>query len=168
MARRTRSNAARCRTFWEEFAPGPTTVSASGSTLLGTFAAPSTGLTVARIRGLLSATLLTTAAAADGFFGAIGFGVVSLAAATAGVASLSTPITEMGWDGWMLHEFFDVRRGGTGDSNGSGHFDVVLDSKAMRIIDGDENVLVGVLEVVEVGTCTAVIHAQCRILSMAT
>ena len=130
-----------------------TAITATGSTLIGAGVAPlgAQELTVARIRGLLTANIFSTAANGDGFFGAFGIGKVPVTAFAAGIGSVPTPITEIDWDGWLYHTFIDVRRGAASLTNGMGFQRVEIDSKAMRKLDSQE-VIYGVLEVKEVGT----------------
>ena len=112
-----------------------------------------------RTRGLLLATLESFTAVGDGFFGAIGLGIVTTAAATAGVASIPTPITEAGWDGWLLHRYVAVESSIGAGSPGEVHR-LDLDSKAMRKVNEDESIVM-VWEGTENGT--AVINVQCRV-----
>ena len=153
----------RRQTHWAEMA-GATTLSATTATLLAVSQAGHEGETVARLRGLCAVTLETGASVDDGFFGAIGFAIVTSAAAAAGVASIPTPITEAGWDGWFLHRYFDVRTG-TSAADGSGFARLELDSKAMRKVNEDEAIVM-VSEVIEDGTAVAVLTCRARILSM--
>ncbi len=90
-------------------------------------------------------------------------GVVTLAASTAGVVSIPTPITEASWDGWLLHRYFGVEKV-TGDAGG-GFMALELDSKAMRKGNEDE-VLAGVLDVVETGVAVANVQVRVRALTM--
>jgi len=159
-----RSGQRRRRTHWTDIA-GAATIVSSGSSLLATSVASHEGETIVRIRGLVTLVGSIFTADGDGFFGAFGVGVVTTAAATAGVTSIPTPITEGGWDGWMLHNYLAIERGETGVSDGAGFHRVVLDSKAMRKLNEDES-LVFVWEGTETGTVTAAIQFRARILSM--
>ena len=117
--------------------------------------------------------LTSAAAALDGFAGAFGIGVITAAAFTAGVGSVPTPITEIGWDGWLYHQFIDLRAPGLIDGSAAVDVDIMLsttaavripvDSKAMRKIGIDE-VTFGVLEVIEVGTAALSWRFNSRIL----
>ena len=170
MARRqvvVRGRGTRRKTHWTE-ASGAISLSAAGATLLFTTQAGHEGETVARVRGLLHAELDTANSVADGFFGAFGMAIVTSAAAAAGVASIPTPLTEAGWDGWFLHRYFSVIRGGAGvagTAEGAGSHRLELDSKAMRKANEDE-AIVGVLEVTETGIATMSAQVRVRILSM--
>jgi len=123
-------------------------------------------VTIVRTRGVFSAILTSTAAAGDGFAGAVGIGIVNTAAFLAGTASLPTPLNESDWPGWMYYRHFDLRAQTTTLADGvnalaSTRFEI--DSKAMRKFGADET-LMGIIEVVEVGTASMIIHADTRIL----
>ena len=157
------------RTEWFEGVGGVTPVAftASSVSLLGSGIITNVGEeTLIRTRGLLDIFLKTAGSAGDGFFGAIGIGLVSSAAFTGGIASVPTPITELAWDGWLWHTFFSVH----GDqvsgeaARGSGHYRKEIDSKAMRIVEG-EMTLYAAAEVVEVGVATMDIFLNTRFLS---
>jgi len=109
-------------------------------------------------------SLTTATSVGDGFFGAIGVGVVTAAAAAAGVASIPTPLTEAGWDGWMLHRYFALEAALGAGSDGE-FVNLQLDSKAMRKLTEDDS-LAMVAEVAENGTATATLQARIRVLSM--
>ena len=64
------------------------------------------GLTVARIRGFFQVKMLLATSEADGMSGAFGIGIASLAAVTASIASVPTPITESDAENWLYHQFF--------------------------------------------------------------
>jgi len=138
--------------------------SATGSELWSGSAVPAAGgLTVGRIRGWCGLTLLSAAAAGDGFFGAIGIGIVTTAAHTAGSGSVPTPLTEEAWDGWMFHRYFDLRAITATIADGVNAFaakvQIEIDTKAMRKLPLDMT-LFGVTEVVESGTATMEIQAD--------
>ena len=155
--------ARRRRTHWTEFIGQQVVLSASVPTLLGSIGADHDGEMLIRTRGLLSLTLITAAAVGDGYVGAFGMGVVTTAAATAGVGSIPTSLTEAGWDGWFLHQYFDIRSGiGAG---GPVLLQYALDSKAMRKISEDESIIMA-LEIVETGDASISVVSRTRILSM--
>ncbi len=158
------SRARQRRTHWVS-GQGATTVSASGSTLLFTQPGPHDGETIVRIRGICTGVATIIASIGDGFSGAFGMGIVSAAAATAGVASIPTPVTEAAWDGWMWHQFFFMTNGKVGAANGSSWFDKEINSKAMRKLTSDD-ALVAVVEVTETGDATAELGLLTRILAM--
>jgi len=124
-------------------------------------------VTLIRLRGLVTITILASASVGDGFFGAFGIGLVSSAAFTAGVAAVPTPITEIAWPGWMWHEFFDVRTSTATIADGVNAVGVVsriqIDSKAMRKWGSDQT-LMGITEVVESGVAQIETQASVRML----
>ena len=74
---------------------------------------------------------------------ALGFAVVRQSAIAAGIASLPTPFTELGDDGWWLHHIITSRFEfvtGTGFNPDAGIFEHV-DSKAMRRVSDGENIV---------------------------
>ena len=122
------------------------------------------GLTFVRLRGELTFFLTDASALANGFNGAFGIGIATLAAFTAGAASLPTPITEQTWDGWMYHRYFSVLSAGSiaaataaqealQVSNVSAALRIEVDSKVMRKVAVDE-VMYAAIEVIETGTLT--------------
>jgi len=144
--------------------------SANGSTIWsqGVQLVAESQATIVRCRGLISATLLTAAAAGDGFFGAFGIGIVNENAFTVGgTTSVPTPITDIDWPGWLWHQFFDVRAVtatiGDGVNAVGAYARFEIDSKAMRKM-GDEEVLMGVTQVEESGAATMEVNANTRLL----
>ena len=101
-----RRSSPRRRTEWSEGVGGNavTMISIGGNTLLGSFLVTTFGEeTLVRVRGLLHCVLTAATAVGDGYFGAVGIGLATTAAVAAGAASVPTPITELGWDGWLYH-----------------------------------------------------------------
>ena len=145
-----------------------TPISATGSVIAtSVVAALSDGLTIARIRGRLDMWLSAADAVSSGFSGAVGIGVVSSAAATAGAASVPTPLTEQAWDGWMWWQSFGLfapiaALSSSTPLDGS-QLHVEIDTKAMRKIAIDES-LVAVIEVVEVTTAVLQWRIDSRML----
>jgi len=149
--------------------PGGTAVtllSASGSSLLGSAITPAGGeITVMRTRGIFEASIVSQPDAdGSGFFGAVGIGLATAAAHTAGIASLPTPITEAGWDGWLWHYFFSVH---VNDITFAPNVDatqrVEIDSKGMRKLDAFGAIYAAV-EVVEIGAASVNVFLDSRIL----
>ena len=167
--RPTRLRSPRRKTSWEE-GPGGTAMSSSATSevkIMGAGAqAVVDGLTIVRTRGLLSFSLGLATAAQDGFLGAFGLCIVNENAGGIGVTAVPTPITDLGWDGWFYHTFFDIRSGVVSSSSNPGPKDqhqIQVDSKAMRKIDlGD--IIFAVIEVVETGTATMDMSFNSRIL----
>ena len=122
-----------------------------------------------RIRGEFLAFLSLATDALDGFSGAVGIGIATVTAITAGVASVPTPITEAESDNWLWHRFFALKAGGpfitTADPGGnlSTQLRIEIDSKAMRK-NPLELALYAAVEVVEVGTATVSFHLDSRVL----
>jgi len=138
--------------------PGGTAVTqltATGSSLMGSTVTPAAGQedgTIVRTRGLFDAFIEQTPAAdGDGYFGAVGIGVASLAAVSAGIGSLPTPITEISWDGWLWHSFFSVHVPDIAFAPSSASQQrIEIDSKAMRKFETLMSVYMAV-EIVETG-----------------
>ena len=144
-------------------------LSATGSTLFTTGIVLNNlaQVTIVRIRGLCAIQLLTVDAVGAGFFGAIGIGIVSTPAFTAGIASVPTPITEANWEGWMFHQFFDVRSLTTTLGDGANAVkaveNMVIDTKAMRKFGQDET-LMAVVEVFESTNASMELTSDMRVL----
>ncbi len=154
------------QTAWG-FGPGDTAVTtftATSKSIMGTGLGLTAGTgkaTIARLHGEFSAYLTSASSANNGYSCAFGVGLVTLVAFGAGVASIPGPLTQLDWDGWMFHKLFScvtvaaMSGAASGDADNqlstvaAIRFDV--DSKAMRKMD-EEVILVGVLEVVELGT----------------
>ena len=152
-----------------------TTITGSGSSLGSSAISPTVpGLTLVRTRGHALWYLNQASAANNGFHGAMGIGIATLAAVTAGAASVPTPITEADWDGWIWHQFFQCRSGGIIDGSVSADHDLVnstsaavrfeIDSKAMRKFSDDDMAIFAALEVTEVGTAAMVWSFDSRML----
>ena len=88
-------------------------VASSATIATGIITITADGGTLVRTRGDLNIFLSVASGAADGYHGAFGIAMISLAAATAGVASIPTPITEESWDGWLYHRYFSIFPGET-------------------------------------------------------
>ncbi len=169
----------RRKTTWA-LGPGGTVggqvLSASSSVIVGSGAAATLdGITVARLRGELLLTLLTSSLAGGGFEGAFGIARFTEAAFAAGVASLQHPIDEESWDGWMYHQYFALSSGGVISGAASKSDDavssvsavlrVMVDSKAMRKFEIND-VMAGVLQIAETGTASMLVQFRSRQLVM--
>lgn len=118
------------------------------------------GATLIRTRGMFTAFLSSAVSALDSFVGAIGICKVTSSAFNTGVAAVPTPVTDISWDGWIYHQFFQliaagpIDNGVSADTDGiTGHTAKIIleiDSKAMRKFNTQE-VIVGVLEGTELG-----------------
>ena len=123
------------------------------------------GLTVVRLRGSLSAFILTATSAGDGFHCALGIGLINEDAFAVGVTTVMDPIADAQWDGWLYHRFFDVHAQTTTPGTGS-IIDAIqfeVDSKAMRKTSED-TIIFAALEVVEQGTATMNLFFDSRML----
>ncbi len=160
-----RARSTRRQTEWS-LGPGDTSltsISASSSVFMGAaIQALVPGLTVIRIRGELLLYLTLGTSAGDGYVGAFGIGIASLAAVTAGIASVPTPITEAGADSWLYHRFFRLSSPGVSTAAAlnvnafgvaAGAMRVEVDSKAMRKFPQDLAIYAAI-EVVEGGVAT--------------
>jgi hypothetical protein len=101
--------------------------------------------------------------AGDGYQGAMGIGLASSAAFTAGIGSLPTPITEAAWDGWLWHRFFSVHGGVADGSTNAGSYQIEVDSKAMRKVS-DEMTIFMAGEFTEIGTALMSVFFDSRML----
>ncbi len=160
------SRGPRRKTSWEV---GPETgangspqqISSSAAILATIAAAAAEEITLVRTRGECVLSLVTSSQQSGGFHGAFAIGKATLAAFTAGAASVPTPLTEEAWDGWLYHRYFSCLSGGIINQGVSADEDIInstssavrieIDSKAMRKISLDE-VFYAALEVVEIGT----------------
>ena len=159
----------RRKTAWTAGPGGttPTAVSASSAVLVGSGLVPvQEALTVVRIRGELLCFMSLVTSANDGFSGAFGIGIAELPAFTAGIASLQTPITDVGaenWLYWTAVQCFDSTASLAAGNAGSMVFRTTVDTKAMRKISTNQ-VLYAAIELVEVGGATLQIHFDSRAL----
>jgi len=145
---------------------GVTTFTGSGVSILGSGIITTFGEeTLARTRGLLDVQLTSSTSAGDGYFGAVGIGIGTSAAFAVGAGSLPSPITELGWDGWLWHQFISVHEDSAdGQGGGAAHQRVEVDSKAMRKLNTDETFF-AMAEVVEIGTAVMTIFFDTRFLA---
>ena len=157
-----RGRAPRRQTHWTE-ASGGVDITSTLVTLLTSLVPAHGGETVVRVRGLLSFVLTSAVTVGDGFIGALGIGVVTSSAAAVGVGSIPTPLTEAGWDGWLLHKYFAAHASVAAQGPG-GVVSAELDSKAMRKMTADDR-LVFVSEVIEKGAASASLLFRARVLS---
>ena len=131
-------------------------------------------VTAVRIRGSFTALLRAASAPENGFRCTIGIGKVTSAAFAVGVTALPSPLDgEPDWDGWMYHQFFQLIGSSIIDGSVMDSEDVVnatsavyradIDTKAMRKLQSDE-IIMGVIEVAEIGTATMSFSADTRML----
>jgi len=161
---------ARRKSSWE---PGPggtglTQFSTSSAFFVGSFVIPLTaGLTIVRIRGLLSFYLTTITSVGNGFQGAFGIGIASAAAVNAGIASVPTPITELDNENWLYWTVLSAH-GSVPLSTSLGEEtkqSIVVDTKAMRKFD-DGLAIYAAAEVVELGTAVGELFFDSRALAL--
>ena len=159
----------RRKTAWDigPGSTGATALSASGASLVGTGVSfELDGLTVVRTRGELLITLITATSALDGMRGAFGIGIASLAAFTAGIGSVPTPLTEETDENWLYHQYFTIITIAGGEqwgNSGSTVFRTMVDSKAMRKV-GAGIVVYAAIEVVETGAAVIDVSFNSRML----
>jgi len=144
------------------------TISADGDTLWSNgIAVLEPKLTIVRIRGHVELNLQTAGTAGDGFFGALGIGVVTDQAFGIGITAVPSPLDESDWDGWMWHQFFSMHSITATIADGVNSRACTqryqIDSKAMRIVE-DSVTLFAAIGVTEAGASTLRLHADSRIL----
>jgi len=142
-----------------------TGISASSAVIIGSGVQP-TGeeLTITRTRGLLSLQLVVGATVSVGFNVAVGIGVASVPAFTAGAPSVPMPFGEVNWQGWLWHSFFWVGVGIGGGTGGDSEIvNVMIDSKAQRKLRLND-VMYAAVEVGEVGTASLDVRLVTRVL----
>ena len=172
MARRNASHPVRTtsrrKVGWEQGVGGgaPVSETATVTRFLGSAITPTfgDGLTLVRTRGEFFANLGSGSAASNGFHGAVGIGLATLAAVTAGIGSVPTPITEQGWDGWIWWAPIYVFTGRADEVEGQiGGVRLTIDTKAMRKFN-EEDAFYAAIEVTEVGAATMFTALDCRML----
>ena len=145
---------------------GQTALTSNVASIVGATVVPVIeGLTCVRICGFWSIWLTTVTAANDGFQGAFGIGIATLAAVTAGIGSLPTPITESTDENWLYHKFFSCNGPAAGQLDSMATIlQFEIDSKAMRKFPVGMAMYAAV-DVVEIGTAVGVVTHDSRSLS---
>ena len=162
---RGRDRSQRRGTSWEPSVGGTaaTRFTASSAAFIGSALVPtSTGLTLLRTRGMLSAVMVLSAAAGEGYQGAFGIGLATLDAVTAGIGSVPTPIAQQSNENWLYWSTFSLHVGDELHTRVPPLIEVV-DSKAMRKFD-DGMAFYAALEVVEIGAATMDVFFDGRML----
>ena len=161
----------RRQTSWD-LGPGgtvATTINATGSQIVGGFIVPQTaveGLTIVRMRGAIALYLTLATSVNDGFQGAFGIGIATLAGVTAGIGSIPTPITEQDSDSWLYWTPVSIHGpvvSSTSLESGPTSQRIEVDSKAMRKFPG-EMAIYAALQMVEAGTATGQLFFDSRAL----
>jgi len=141
VARRTRprgfAKSARLTEWVGPPAQGYIDVPTGGATIISSLPAEDPG-TIIRVRGQVSIKLALYNADLD-IVGAVGIGVVSSEAFTAGVASIPTPYSDADWGGWLMWRSFAHHfefQSSVSSFLASWSFEV--DSKAMRRFSPNE------------------------------
>jgi len=149
----------------ESDTPG-TSAAATFVALWATGSATATpGLTQVRIRGHVSSWLTGAGAIGDGYRLAFGIRIVSPEAFAVGITAMPTPFTDIGDDGWLYHNTWDVITTTATPVSGELHTHrFEIDSKAMRKIPDEGYLTVGVMEGVEIGGVTVEWTGKTRIL----
>jgi len=169
---RGRVQSQRRRTDWSEGTGGTAGLGLTGAattSFVGSALVPTVlGATIVRIRGQFDFMLTLATAAGDGFQGAVGIGIASTAAVTAGIASVPTPITEQGAESWLWWHVFSVHNPVVSSSGitRSGFQRIEVDSKAMRKFEDAAVTLYAAIEIVETGTATMTVRHDSRVLAM--
>ena len=141
--------------------PGSSTLTSISTTtpaFLGSAIVPlDLGMTIVRIRGYLRVVLRSAAALGDNLTGAMGIGIATFAAVTAGIGSVPTPITEQDSDNWLYWTPVQVGSMATTAQWGSAGwalFETEVDTKAMRKFPDEMAIYAAIELATEVGTVT--------------
>ncbi len=165
--RHARAGGPRRKTAWAQGpgSTGLTSITASSVAIIGSGSVPTVPeLTVARIRGLFDIFLTSSTSPGDGFFGALGIGMVQTPAFAAGISAIPTPLSELGSENWLWLSHFSVHEASAdGQGSGTDHQRVFIDSKAMRKQSAEQTLYIA-LEVVEIGTAAASLFMDTRVL----
>ena len=144
-----------------------TAITASGVGFIGdSLLVDVDGFTLVRTRGLFTFLLTAAAAAGDGYVGAFGIGIASLAAVIAGIGSVPTPLAEQNSENWLYWTVISAHAGVVGgvvDVGPAQSQRIEVDSKAMRKFT-EEQAMYAVFEVVEEGAATADMWFDSRML----
>jgi len=147
-------------TAWAIGPEGATAHSASNAQLMPTGVIPNIeALTIIRIRGTFLFFLTSVSSVSDGFLGAVGIGIVTDEAFTAGIGSMPTPLSDDEDELWMWHSFFHAIAVSTTniDRQMTTQIRLPIDSKAMRKFEPG-NTLFAAVEVTETGTAVGQAH----------
>ena len=156
-------------TAWEPGPGGTTSLSivSVGSFFVGSAISLVAGVsenTIIRLRGQLDFMLLSAGSAGDGLQGAFGIGIATLAAVTAGIASVPTPITEVAAENWLFWHALSVHSATTTDLPDSAFQRLIIDSKAMRKFTVADALYAAVEIGTETGVATSALRFDSRML----
>ena len=115
----------------------------SGSSIIASSLAFLEPATIVRVRA--DFTFMPTSFASDlNIVGAIGVGVVTEEAFTAGIASVPDPFDDADWGGWLLHKLFGAHFefGTAVGTEFPASISIDLDSKAMRKVNSGDTMIV--------------------------
>ncbi len=167
-----RAAGARRLTNWE-LGPGgddlPTwdriSFTSSSQAILGSGVTPiNPNLTIIRIHGTVNIALRVADASLSGFNYAMGIGVVTLDAFTAGIGSVPKPFDDISWPGWMWHHMGALHSPVGALVQDMGAQKVLnFESKSMRKLRLNE-VLMWVVQVGESGASTIDFEGATRVL----
>jgi len=130
------------QSLWLQFQPSIVTLTATGGTLIASLNAAALALrpfTIVRTRFEVFVRSDQVAAVEDQF-GGFGVAVVSEQASAAGIASIPTPITDLQSDYWLQHKL--MLAAGSSVNDGRVGFGWSLDSKAMRKVNNNEDIVI--------------------------
>ena len=126
---------------------------AGGTAVLNQLITLDQPVTIMRTRGVLFVAS-DQVVASELTAGVMGMAVVSTPAATAGIASVPTPVTENFSDLFFLHQYYGLNVGtnsATTSLNTVKGFAYPFDSKAMRKVNDDESIIVTLENATTVG-----------------
>ena len=164
-SRRTSVASLRRSSSWNPGPFGLVSVSAAGSTVFGTGQqALESGLTIVRTHGSLLIRLVTSDAVTSGFDVAFGICVVNENAAGVGATAIPQPLTDIGWDGWLVH-WSGVIKGAVPHTGGEDAVvRIPIDSKAMRKFKNTDVMVAVIQYLTEIGSVTLNADLRSRVL----
>lgn len=128
----------RRQTSWEAGPYGTAAFTGDGAALIqaltGSLTLPDSKVTLARVRGAITVANTNNNAAGDRAIICVGIGIVPVQGPAAGITSIPTPYSDMGWDGWLWHKQFVPQTAAASVNLGqiTANFEAEIDSKAMR------------------------------------
>jgi len=124
-------------------------------------------VTIVRLRGQFNFYLESASAISSGFSIAVGIGITSSDAFTAGALPEPGALDDLSWP-WLWHQFLDVRAItatiADGANAGAIYARVEIDGKAMRKQNPQETLFGVTQTIAESGTATARMFARVRVL----